>query len=61
MLPFDSPAYFPTPIKLLLRTLLQNAPDSENVSDGLMRNSYCELEGVWKGAHLRFRRMEAVG
>ena len=46
MLPFDSPAYFPLLIKTLLRTPLQNAPDTEIVSDGLMRYSYRDFEGT---------------
>ena len=48
MLPFDSPAYFPLLIKSLLRTPLQNAPDTEIVSDGLMRYSYRDFEGRLK-------------
>ena len=44
MLPFESPAYFPLLIKSLLRTPLQNAPDTEIVSDGLMRYSYRDFE-----------------
>ena len=45
MLPFDSPAYFPLLIKSLLQTPLQNAPDTEIVSEGLMRYSYRDFEG----------------
>ena len=48
MLPFDSPAYFPLLIKSLLRTPLQNAPDTKIVSDGLMRYSYRDFEGRLK-------------
>ena len=48
MLSFDSPAYFPLLIKSLLRTPLQNAPDAEIVSDGLMRYSYRDFEGRLK-------------
>ena len=48
MLPFDSPAYFPLLIKSLLRTPLQNAPETEIVSDGLMRYSYRDFEGRLK-------------
>ena len=44
MLPFDSPAFFPLLIKSLLRTPLQNAPDVEIVSDGLVRYTYRDLE-----------------
>ena len=44
MLPFDSPAYFPLLIKSLLQTPLQNAPDVEIVSDGLMRYCYRDFE-----------------
>ena len=44
MLPFNSPAYFPLLIKSLLRTPLQNAPDTEIVSDGLTRYSYRDFE-----------------
>ncbi len=40
----DSPAYFPLLIKSLLRTPLQNAPEIEIVSDGLMRYSYREFD-----------------
>ena len=47
-LPTDSPAYFPLLIKSLLRTPLQNAPDTEIVSDGLMRYSYRDFEGRLK-------------
>ena len=47
MLPFDLPAYFPLLIKSLLGTPLQNAPDTEIVSDGLMRYSNA-LEGRLK-------------
>ena len=49
-LPTDSPAYFPLLIKSLLRTPLQNAPDTEIVSDGLMRYSYRDFEGRLKTA-----------
>ena len=48
MLPFDSPAYFPLLIKSLLQTPLQNAPDVEIVSDGLMRYCYRDFEGRLK-------------
>ena len=48
MLPFDSPAFFPLLIKSLLRTPLQNAPDVEIVSDGLMRYTYGDFEGRLK-------------
>jgi fatty-acyl-CoA synthase len=48
MLSFDSPAYFPLLIKSLLRTPMQNAPDIEIVSDGLMRYSYRDFEGRLK-------------
>ncbi len=48
MLSFDSPAYFPLLIKTLLRTPLQNAPDTEIVSDGLMRYRYRDFEGRLK-------------
>ena len=58
MLPFVTSAYFSLPIKSLLHTPLQNAPDNEHVSDGLMRYSYRDLESVWKGAHQLCRHME---
>ena len=44
MLQFDSPAYFPLLIKSLLRTPIQNAPNTEIVSDGLIRYTYRDLE-----------------
>ena len=44
MLSADSPAYFPLLIKSLLRTPLQNAPETEIVSDGLMRYSYRDFD-----------------
>ena len=40
--------YFPLLIKTLLRTPLQNAPDTEIVSDGLIRYSYRDFEGRLK-------------
>lgn len=48
MLAFDSPAYFPLLIKTLLNTPRQNAPDTEIVSDGLMRYRYRDFEGRLK-------------
>ena len=44
MLSTDSPAYFPLLIKSLLRTPLQNAPETEIVSAGLMRYSYRDFD-----------------
>ena len=44
MLSADSPAYFPLLIKSLLRTPLQNAPETEIVSDGLMRYTYRDFD-----------------
>ena len=44
MLSADSPAYFPLLIKSLLRTPLQNAPETEIVSDGLMRYTYSSFD-----------------
>ena len=44
MLSADSPAHFPLLIKSLLRTPLQNAPETEIVSDGLMRYTYRDFD-----------------
>ena len=44
MLSTDSPAYFPLLIKSLLRTPLQNAPETVIVSAGLMRYSYRDFD-----------------
>ena len=44
MLSTNSPAYFPLLIKSLLRTPLQNAPETEIVSAGLMRYSYRDFD-----------------
>ena len=48
MLSTDSPAYFPLLIKSLLRTPLQNAPETEIVSAGLMRYSYRDFDARLK-------------
>ena len=44
MLSSVSPAYFPLLIKSLLRTPLQNAHETEIVSDGLMRYTYGDFD-----------------
>lgn len=44
----DLPGHFPLLIKSLLRTPLQNTPDVEIVSDGLIRYNYRDLESRLK-------------